>query len=411
MYQDTERCKKLPCHCGTRCVSDETVIMQDVCRPPRGLLQTASRQVSKTVPDPVDPVPEAAEPVATDAEKVAAANDEAAVNTEPKLGISLKDVDPKILQDAREKSASIINNMITPPNASGKLLDAINGIDIDNEDQKDMVRITEEKDGNLRKLKASMLLLHECAAMPDCPADGCCTPSGDTHALYTQARNDAYIAYHQAQEEGDASKQAYLDLMGQIGQGKKVERYEAGHALHGKHEKYRQSHSDRHKEMTPKSCRHNTLNVTKAAKRMVTGIFCVDTTEATADDEGNVMTKKQIEECETMNCQEYAMEDSKGAVESCKGGMFKVDPYTCTETGHNETKTEESQPAPPGPNLLMIAIAVISLVVVGGISFLGHKVMTMEQKAPGAGGNEWGEEYPGDGGGGDYNPYAGGQGW
>merc|ERR1740117_2621038 len=109
-------------------------------------------------------------------------------------------------------------------------------------------------------MKASLLILHECAAMPDCPGDGCCTPNKPTQALYVQAKNDAYIAYHQVQEEGNEEKNKYLALMGNIASGKTTT-FPPGHPRHGK-ERYRRGDSEKKDDTTdmkPQSCRHSTL--------------------------------------------------------------------------------------------------------------------------------------------------------
>jgi len=138
---------------------------------------------------------------------------------------------------ATEWASSTLDGILTPPNVTGKLWDAINMIDIDETLSSDIVKVTNDEDGNMKKLKSNMLLLHECASMPDCPADNCCTPKNPTQAVYIQARNDAYVAYHEIQHDDDLAKQAYLDLLQNIGGGKKKKKksekyYPPGHPLH-----------------------------------------------------------------------------------------------------------------------------------------------------------------------------------
>jgi len=148
-------------------------------------------------------------------------------------------------------ASTTLDGILTPPNVTGKLWDSINMLDIDDVLEQDIGKITKDEDGNMKKLKKNMLILHECATMPDCPTKGkdCCTPNKPTQAIYIQARNDAYVAYHNIQHDDDLAKQAYLDLLGTIGSGKKKgykppahpkhhkghrpTKYPVGHPLHG----------------------------------------------------------------------------------------------------------------------------------------------------------------------------------
>jgi len=134
-------------------------------------------------------------------------------------------------------ASKTLDGLLTPPNVTGKLWDSINMLDIDDVLEQDIGKITKDEDGNMKKLKKSMLILHECASMPDCPTKGkdCCTPKKPTQAIYIQARNDAYVAYHNIQHDDDLAKQAYLDLLGTIGSGRKGKDYRP--PAHPKHHK------------------------------------------------------------------------------------------------------------------------------------------------------------------------------
>lgn len=142
--------------------------------------------------------------------------------------------EPTPVANASEWAINTMNGLLTGPNVTGKLWDAINTMDIDDVLEQDIVKIENDEDGNMRKLKSNMLLLHECASMPDCPATNCCTPKNPTQAVYIQARNDAYKAYHNVQHDDDLAKQAYLDLLSTIGTGEKktTTYYPPGHPLH-----------------------------------------------------------------------------------------------------------------------------------------------------------------------------------
>merc|ERR1719436_277286 len=65
-----------------------------------------------------------------------------------------------------------------------------------------------------------MLLLHECASMPDCPAERCCSPNQPTQEVYKAARDDAYRAYHNIRHDTELAKKAYLDLIASVSSGK-----------------------------------------------------------------------------------------------------------------------------------------------------------------------------------------------
>merc|ERR1719460_666157 len=104
-----------------------------------------------------------------------------------------------------------MNDLLSTPDVTGKLWNAINMIDMDDVLEKDMGKITDDENGNCKKLRANMLILHECASMPDCPATNCCTPKNPTQAVYIQARNDAYVAYHNIQHDDDLARSAYVD--------------------------------------------------------------------------------------------------------------------------------------------------------------------------------------------------------
>merc|ERR1740130_2327968 len=216
--------------------------------------------------------------------------------------------------------------MLTAPNVTGNLWDAIGNIDIDSQLEKDIIRITEDEDGNMKKMKSNMLLLHECASMPDCPGDGCCTPKNPTQAIYLQARNDAYIAYHQIQEDDNLGKQAYLELMGNIA-------HDRPHDPNGKAMKaYHASMNKQNgkKEFPPRSCRHKTYNDTDNPNRMKTGAYCADEDIQSADADGNVLKEKDIDKCTSWDCV-----DTGGAngstTDSCQGQKFYQSPDPCWE--------------------------------------------------------------------------------
>jgi hypothetical protein len=118
-------------------------------------------------------------------------------------------------------AAKTLNSVLTAPNVTGKLWDAIHMAQLDSVLEKDVINIEKDEDGNMRKLKANMVILHECATMPDCTGpnqpEGCCVPARPTQAKYEQARNDAYRAYAVIQNDDDLQKQAYAQLLGNIG--------------------------------------------------------------------------------------------------------------------------------------------------------------------------------------------------
>merc|ERR1719163_2510767 len=115
-------------------------------------------------------------------------------------------------EPASDFATDTLDGILTPPNVTGKLWDAINMFDLDEQLEQDIGKITDDEDGNCRKLRANMLILHECASMPDCPATNCCTPKNPTQAVYIQARNDAYVAYHNIKNDDDLARSAYVDL-------------------------------------------------------------------------------------------------------------------------------------------------------------------------------------------------------
>jgi hypothetical protein len=123
--------------------------------------------------------------------------------------------------------------LLNPPNVTGKLWDAIHDCDMDDVLLKDVVTVTNDEDGNMKKLKANMLIMHECASMPDCPGTDCCLPKNPTQEVYKQARDDAYVAYHQILEDDDMSKKAYIDILrGIAGEPSTTTYYPPGHPLH-----------------------------------------------------------------------------------------------------------------------------------------------------------------------------------
>lgn len=122
---------------------------------------------------------------------------------------------------ASQFATNVITNMLTPPGVTGKLYEAINDLDVDTQLETDIVRIENDEDGAMKKLKADLLILHECASMPQCPATNCCTPKNPTQAKYIQARNDAYVAYHNMEHDNDMAKATYVDLLKEIAGGKK----------------------------------------------------------------------------------------------------------------------------------------------------------------------------------------------
>lgn len=129
-------------------------------------------------------------------------------------------------------ATNTLDNMLTIPNVTGKLWDAINMIDMDEELEKDIITVTKDEDGNMKKLKSNMLIMHECASMPDCPGAGCCTPKAPTQAIYLQARNAAYTAYHEIQKDDDMAKRAYLEILKNVGNKAPSQKYPPGHPKH-----------------------------------------------------------------------------------------------------------------------------------------------------------------------------------
>jgi len=124
-------------------------------------------------------------------------------------------------------AAGTLDMLITGDNITGKLWDAIHMCDVDVAMQDGMVKLEDDEDGNLKKLKANMLILHECASMPDCETDdqgnvtatvaNCCHPFAPTQEKYAKARNDAYIAYHDVGEDDELAKRTYIKILENVG--------------------------------------------------------------------------------------------------------------------------------------------------------------------------------------------------
>jgi hypothetical protein len=113
-----------------------------------------------------------------------------------------------------------------------RLWNAINKMDIQKVLEDDIVKIEDDTDGNYKALKANLLLLHECATMPECPATNCCNPKSPEQANYKEARNAAYQAYHDIQHDTSLAKQTYLDLLSTVASGKHKDYYPPGHPLY-----------------------------------------------------------------------------------------------------------------------------------------------------------------------------------
>lgn len=124
-------------------------------------------------------------------------------------------------------AAATLDSMITGENVTGKLYDAIHMCNMDVAMQDGMVKLEDDEDGNLKKLKANMLILHECASMPDCETDdqgnvtttvaNCCHPFAPTQEVYAKARNDAYIAYHDIGDDDELAKRTYIKILENVG--------------------------------------------------------------------------------------------------------------------------------------------------------------------------------------------------
>jgi len=113
-----------------------------------------------------------------------------------------------------------------------RLWNAINKMDIQKVLENDIVKIEDDADGNYKALEANLLLLHECATMPECPATNCCNPKSPEQAKYKDARNAAYQAYHNIQHDDSLAKQTYLDLLSTVASGKHKDYYPPKHPLY-----------------------------------------------------------------------------------------------------------------------------------------------------------------------------------
>lgn len=113
-----------------------------------------------------------------------------------------------------------------------RLWNAINKMDIQKVLEDDIVKIEDDNDGNYKALQANMLILHECASMPDCPATNCCDPKHPEQQEYKDARNAAYEAYHNIQHDTSLAKQTYLDLLSTVASGKHKDYYPPSHPLY-----------------------------------------------------------------------------------------------------------------------------------------------------------------------------------
>jgi len=124
-------------------------------------------------------------------------------------------------------AATTLDMLITGDNVTGKLWDAIHMCNVDVALEDDMVKLEDDEDGNLKKLKANMLILHECASMPDCETDdegsptttvaNCCHPFAPHQEKYAKARNDAYIAYHDIGDADEMAKRTYIKVLENVG--------------------------------------------------------------------------------------------------------------------------------------------------------------------------------------------------
>lgn len=132
-----------------------------------------------------------------------------------------------------EAAIATLNQIIGPPRAQEKIMDAITDALRSDSIKKGEIAITDDADGNMKKFKDNMMTLHECASMPECATlddQNCCTPSRPKQHRFIQARNQALEAWGNLDEDLREDNQKALEMLKLIAH--TTTYYPFGHPLH-----------------------------------------------------------------------------------------------------------------------------------------------------------------------------------
>lgn len=139
--------------------------------------------------------------------------------------------DASMLQtlNATEDAINSLSSMLAS-NAVQHLDEAIRKSFVASTETEGVVTLHDDEAGNLKKFKDNLMILHECASMPECPADNCCNPSNPQDEAHATAFRNAYEAFTAIQQDERLEVAAYLDIITAIGTSTTY--YPEGHALH-----------------------------------------------------------------------------------------------------------------------------------------------------------------------------------